>query len=52
MFTAEIRVALDRVLETQVWRKQYENVKKTTLHIVVTRPEVMEYQNVQQYIYI
>ena len=43
MFTAEIRVVLDRVSEAQLWLKQYENVKKTTLRIAVTRLEVMEY---------
>ena len=33
MFTAEICVALDRVSEAQLWLKQYENVKKTTLQL-------------------
>ena len=47
MFTAEIRVALDRVSEAQLCLKQYENVKKT-LHIAVTRPEVMEYLYVKR----
>ena len=42
MYTAEIRVALNRVSEAQLWLKQYENVKKT-LRVTVTRPEVMEY---------
>ena len=47
MFTAEICVALDHVSEAQLWLKQFDNVKKT-LHIAVTRPEVMEYLYVNQ----
>ena len=47
MYTAEIRVALDRVSEPHLWLKQYENVKKT-LRITVTRPEVMEYLYVKK----
>ena len=47
MYTAEIRVALNRVSEAQLWLKQYENVKKT-LHVAVTRPEVMEYLYVKK----
>ena len=47
MFTAEIRVALDQVSEAQLWLKQYKTVKKT-LHIAVTRPEVIEYLYVKQ----
>ena len=42
MYTAEIYVALNHVSDAPLWLKQYENVKKT-LHIAVTRPEVMEY---------
>ena len=47
MYSAEIRVALDRVSEAQLWLKQYENVKKT-LHIAVARPEIMEYLYVKK----